>query len=146
MLVESAVFFDKNGDVPRSEALLIRAASLIPDRPEAYGRLAERRIRRGDGRGAHEAALRGVARSRADRELWALVSETYVMKADLPAAVRARRASIGVEPTSAGWARLADLLDALDQTTDADAARVEAARLEGTGAGRARSDAWREIG
>lgn len=146
VLVESAVFFDKNGEVPRSEALLMRAASLIPDRPEAYGRLAERRIRRGDGRGAHEAALRGVARSRADRELWALVSETYVMKADLAAAVRARRASIGVEPTSAGWTRLADLLDALDQTTDADAARVEAARIEERGAGRARSDAWREIG
>ena len=129
LLVDAAEFYEGAGRPDRSEALLDDAIALVPRHPVAYQRVAEYRIRRGDGRGAHAAAVAGLRTARPDRELWALLSETYVMKADLEAAVRARRASIGHEETSAGWLRLAELYDALERPTDANAAREAAQRL-----------------
>jgi Flp pilus assembly protein TadD len=129
LLVEAALFYDDIGEAMRAEELFEQAIAVLPGRPEAYSRMAERRVLRGDGRGAHAAALRGVARTEEDRELWAVVSESYIMKADLEAAVRARRASIGAEPTPAGWARLGDLLEALERPEAARAARAEADRM-----------------
>ena len=105
------------------------AITLLPTHPVAYQRVAEYRIRRGDGRGAHAAAVVGLRSARPDRELWALLSETYVMKSDLEAAVRARRASIGQQETEAGWRRLAELYDALQRPIDATRAREAAQRL-----------------
>lgn len=129
VLVEAAVLYDEVGRTPEAEALFARAVTLLPEKPEAYARRAERRVLRGDGRGAHAAALDGIAHASPHRDLWALVSESYVMKGDLEAAARARRASIGVEETAAGWTRLAELLDALDRSAEALRARAEADRL-----------------
>ncbi len=129
LLVDAAEFFERTGQPERSERLLDRAVELLPGHPVAYQRLAEYRIRRGDGRGAHAAAAVGLRAARPDPEIWALLSETYVMKADLEAAVRARRASIDEEETEAGWLRLADLYDALGRREDADVARRAALQL-----------------
>jgi len=129
LLVEAALFFDDVGEAVRAEELFERAIAVLPGRSEAYSRMAERRILRGDGRGAHAVALRGVVRTEENRELWAVISESYIMKADLEAALRARRASIGVRPTPAGWARLGDLLEALERPEDARAAYAEADRM-----------------
>jgi tetratricopeptide (TPR) repeat protein len=126
LLVDAADFYEEVGDPVRSEELLRQAIHLLPEHPVAYARLADDRIARGDGRGAHAAALQGVAQARPDREVWALVSESYVMKADLEAAVRAREASIGIDATSAGWLRLGELLDALGRPDAAEDARASA--------------------
>lgn len=129
ILVEAGTFYDRIGEPGRAEEVFRRAIAVRPLRPEAYARLSEGRIRRGDGRGGHAAALEGIRTARADRNLWALVSESYVMKADLEAAVRARRASIGVEETANGWNRLGELYDALGRPRDASAARARAAAI-----------------
>lgn len=129
VLVEAAAFHEGLGHRDRSERLLDDAIALLPSHPVAYRRVAEYRIRRGDGRGAHAAAVAGLRAARGDRELWALLSETYVMKADLEAAVRARRASLGQEETEAGWIRLAELYEALQRPEDASRARRAAQRL-----------------
>ena len=84
-----------------------------PDRPIAYRLLAQLYLVAGDGRKAHGTALAGLARWGTDRQLWALVSESYVVKGDLLAAVRAREAALGADPSSE-WDRnrLAELLEA----------------------------------
>ena len=129
LLVDAGVFYDDIGRADRSEELLARATALLPGHPAAYRRLAEHRLLRGEGRAAHAIALTGLARVGADRELWALVSESYVAKSDLEAAVRARLASIARDPTVAGWTRLSELLEAMDGTSEAEDARREAIRL-----------------
>jgi tetratricopeptide (TPR) repeat protein len=134
LLVDAAEFYERTGSASRSEELLEQAIELLPGHPVAYRRLAEYRVRRGDGRGAHAVALRGVAAARPDRGLWELLSESYVMKSDLEAAARARRAAIGVEATGPGWNRLGELLAALGRPEDASAARAEALRV-GVGEG-----------
>jgi hypothetical protein len=93
-------------------------------------------IRRDFGREGHRIALEGLARSRNDQELWALVSESYILKGDLPAAVRAREAAIALDPGSGyQWGRLADILEALGQAEGAARARSAADSLAGTGQG-----------
>ena len=98
---------------PRAEELLATAVTTDPDRPTAYRLLAQLYLVAGDGRKAHGTALAGLARWGTDRQLWALVSESYVVKGDLLAAVRAREAALGADPSSV-WhrTRLAELLEA----------------------------------
>ena len=98
---------------PRAEELLATAVTTDPDRPTAYRLLAQLYLVSGDGRKAHGTALAGLARWGTDRQLWALVSESYVVKGDLLAAVRAREAALGADPSSV-WdrTRLAELLEA----------------------------------
>ena len=97
----------------RAEELLATAVTTDPDRPIAYRLLAQLYLVAGDGRKAHGTALAGLARWGTDRQLWALVSESYVVKGDLLAAVRAREAALGADPSSE-WDRnrLAELLEA----------------------------------
>lgn len=129
-LVESARFFGKVGLWGEADALLERAIALSPSDPSAYRVRAEHFLRQGLGREAHRVALQGLAAAGSDRELWALVSESYIAKGDLEAAVRARRAALGRDPgSSRDWGRLADLLQALDRTQDAQAARDRAETL-----------------
>jgi len=130
LLVDVGVFYEDIGRADRSEELLARATALLPGHPAADRRLAEHRLLRGEGRAAHATALTGLARVGADRELLALVSESYVAKPDLEAAVRARRASIAQDPTVTGWTRLSELLEAMDRTAEAEDARREAVRLQ----------------
>jgi hypothetical protein len=129
-LVESARFFGKVGLWGEADGLLQRAIAVSPGDASAYRVRSEHLIRQGMGREAHRVALEGLAAAGADRELWALVSEAYIAKGDLEAAVRARQAALGQDPASArDWGRLADLLEALDRTPDARAARARADSL-----------------
>jgi len=119
------------GHAGRAEALLHRAVALRPEQPQAYRLLGESLLRDGRGREAHGVALQGLARVGPDAPLWAVVSEAYVMKGDLDASIRARRAALGVDPASpAGWSRLAEILDAAGQAERADEARARARRVD----------------
>ncbi|MCG6955410.1 MAG: hypothetical protein LJF04_05395 [Gemmatimonadetes bacterium] len=130
LLVEAGDFYLKAREEDRAAALLREAITLRPAQPTAYVLLAGQRLRLGDGREAHRIALQGLARSGPSADLWALVSESYIAKGDLEAAVRARRAALGVDPSSArDWARLADLLEALGRNGEAAAARARAVAL-----------------
>ncbi len=69
-----------------------------------------------------------------DAPLWAVVSEAYILKGDLEASIRARRAALGVDPGAApGWARLAEILDAAGRPEQAAEARARARRVEDAG-------------
>jgi predicted Zn-dependent protease len=114
MLVEVGEFRGRTGDWVGGEELLRRAIALVPGRANAYQILAGQLLRQGRGREAHRMALEGLARAGSDRELWALVSESYVLKGDLPAAVRAREAALANDPgSSANWIRLGEILAAM---------------------------------
>lgn len=125
--VEIGAFYGRLKEYARADSTLRHAIRLIPDAPPAYRFLAEELLRQGRGREANRVALEGLAKAGPDRQLWAAVSESYVLKDDLPAAVRARRAALGVDPeSSADWRRLAELLTALGRTAEADSARARA--------------------
>lgn len=130
LLVQAGDFNCRQGTWERCESYLRRAIDLAPGYRNAYQLLAGAMIRRDFGREGHRLALTGLARSQNDRELWALVSESYILKGDLPAAVRAREAAIAADP-SAGyqWARLAEILGALGEEEQAARARSVADSL-----------------
>jgi hypothetical protein len=78
-------------------------------------------------------ALAGLAAAGTDQKLWDVVSESYVLKGDLPAAVRAREAAIGADPSSATeWDRFSEILAAMGNEDRAEVARAKAARLKGS--------------
>ena len=119
LLCEVGDVYMRQNRWPRAEELLATAVNLEPDRPTAYRLLAQLYLVAGDGRKAHGTALAGLARWGADRQLWALVSESYVAKGDLLAAVRARQAALGADPSSEGdRTRLAELLEAVGTLGD----------------------------
>lgn len=133
MLVESARFFGNVGAWGEADSLLVRAIAISPEDPVAYQVRAEHFLRQGLGREGHRAALQGLAVIGSDDELWALVSESYIAKGDLEAAVRARRAALGKDPASVrDWGRMADLLEALGRTQEAVVARGRADELAAT--------------
>ena len=132
-LVESARFFGRVRMWGEADGLLKRAIAVSPGDPSAYRVRAEEFLRQGMGREAHGAALEGLARAGPDRELWSLVSESYIAKGDLDAAVRARQAALGQDSLSSrDWGRMADLLEALGRIQDADDARARATALTAT--------------
>lgn len=113
LLCEVGALYKARRELARAEALLTAAVAVDPARPVAYRVLAELYLIAGDGRRAHGTALAGLARWGTDRELWAILSESYVAKGDLAAAARARRAALGADPASEpDRARLAELLAA----------------------------------
>lgn len=93
LLVEAGTRYKEHGLFAQARPLLERAIRMRPDRPMAYRSLAETRLREGDGRSAYGIALAGLARWGPDHDLWGLVSESYVAKGDLTAAIRAREAA-----------------------------------------------------
>ena len=130
LVVEAGVFYAALGRHERAEQLFESAITLLPAHPAAYIELAKQRLLRGEGRGAHTAALRGLARAGADRELWSLVSESYVAKGDITAAIHAGRASLAQEPQfEPGWSRLAELLERDGKAGEARVARERASRI-----------------
>jgi tetratricopeptide (TPR) repeat protein len=130
LLTEVAAYLERRQEYGRAEQLLRRAIEVAPDPPTAYRLLANMRLRQGRGREAHAVALQGLAAAGPDRELWSIVSEAYIAKGDLEAAVRARRAALGQDPGSAeDWKRLGDLLEALHRPREAAAARSRAREL-----------------
>ena len=119
LLSEAGEVYLRQGRWLRAEELLATAVTTDPDRPTAYRLLAQLYLVAGDGRKAHGTALAGLAHWGTDRQLWALVSESYVAKGDLPAAVRAREAALGADPSSEqDRTRLAELLEAAGTSGD----------------------------
>jgi Tfp pilus assembly protein PilF len=134
ILVEAGHFFGRIGDGSRGEELLRRALEVAPDQHNAYRALTGQLLRQGRGREAHRVALRGLARAGPDSDLWALLSESYILKGDLPAAIRARHAALGQDPDAPHqWSRLADLLAATGDHVGAAAAveKAETLRTQG---------------
>jgi tetratricopeptide (TPR) repeat protein len=130
LLVQAGDFHCRLGLWERCEDNLRKAISLGPNFRNAYQLLSGHMIRRDFGREGHRIALEGLARSRNDQELWALVSESYILKGDLPAAARAREAAIALDPDAEyQWGRLADILGALGREEDAARARFTADSL-----------------
>ena len=117
LLCEAGSLYLREGRLDRAEELLAAAVRVVPERPLAYRLLAQLFLLSDQGRKAHGTALAGLARWGPDRDLWGLVSESYVAKGDLPAAVRARQAALAADPSSAfDRARLAELIHAIDAT------------------------------
>ncbi len=133
VLTEVGHFHGEQSAWEDAERILSDALAVAPDRPAAYRLLAGQYLLQGRYRDGHGLALAGLARVGSDRELWALVSESYIAKGDFDAALRARQAALGVDPVSASdLRRLADIQD-----FRGDPAAAEAARLASTEAERA---------
>ena len=110
LLLETALLHRARGDYARAEALSLRAQALAPRFTAAYEILSGTYLLAGRGRDAHRTALEGLTRARPTPLLWGHLSESYVLKGDLPAAIRAREAALGLDPTSvADRGRLAEL-------------------------------------
>jgi Tfp pilus assembly protein PilF len=131
--LQAAQFYGSRGEFGRAEQLLVRAIRYVPDLPEAHFLLSNYLISSNRAQEAHAVALAGLARVGPDASLYAVVSETYIAKGDLDAAVRARLAALGQAPESGpDWGRLADLYEAMGRLDEARAAR---ARQAATSAG-----------
>ncbi len=131
LLVQAGDFHCRQGSWASCETNLRRAIQIAPGFRNAYQLLSGQMLRRDFGREGHRIALEGLARTRNDRELWASVSESYILKGDLAAAARAREAAIGADPASVyQWGRLADILEALGEAEGAARARKTADSLE----------------
>jgi tetratricopeptide (TPR) repeat protein len=127
LAVSAAEFYGTRGAFARAEELLRSAIAQTPDLPEAYMLLSEYLIRQSNAREGHGVALSGLANAGPDERLYALVSESYIAKGDLEAAVRARLAAVGHAPQSTrDWGRLAELYEAMGRPADARAARARA--------------------
>lgn len=111
ILTEVGHHYGERGAWSDGERVLRRAIDVAPDRAAAYRLLASQMIVRERYREAHSTALHGLAVAGADRELFSIVSETYVAKGDFAAAVRARYGALGQDPASVhDWVRLAEIL------------------------------------
>jgi hypothetical protein len=129
-LTEVAEFYGRMGDWAEAESLLRRAIEIAPSRDDAYRLLSAQLLRQQRGREAHQVALSGLASAGPHPDLWGAVSESYILKGDFGAALRARRAALGRDSTSAGqWARLAEILEILGEREEAMAARDKASAI-----------------
>lgn len=132
LLVEVADFYGGREQWERAETLLVTGVRAYPRHTAAWQLMARHLILQGRGREAHSVALRGLEQAGRDRELWALVSDSYIVKGDLPAAIRAREAALAVDPESShDWSRLAELLEANGQPDSAAEASERASALGG---------------
>lgn len=89
-------FLGRIGRWDRAEELARKAMVIVPGRDDAYRLLSAQLLRQGRGREAHRVALEGMVRGGFHADLWAAVSESYVLKGDLEGAVRARQAALAV--------------------------------------------------
>ena len=112
LLVEVARFYGRRERWAEAEPLLLQAIELFPTHPVAWSVLSEQRLNQGRGREGHAIALEGLSLVGSNRDLWKLVSESYVAKGDYDAAIRARWASFGVsDPDSEDWRRMSELME-----------------------------------
>jgi predicted Zn-dependent protease len=131
LLVEAARFHGRHERWGAAEPLLARAIDLFPAHPVAWQVLSEQKLLQGLGREGHRIALQGLSVVGTNRDLWTLVSESYVARGDFEAAVRARWAAFGAAPpTGEAWQRMAQLMELAGQTEDAAAALERARGLE----------------
>jgi len=130
-LTAAAGYYGRVGDWAQAESLLQRAMAMAPGRDDAYRLYAAQLLRQGLGREAHRVAAAGLSRAGFHPDLWGAVSESYLLKGDLEAALRARQAALSADSTAGHhWKRLADILEALGRDEEA-----ETARGRGSGAG-----------
>ncbi len=133
ILTEVGHFYGERGAWGDGERLLQQAIAVSPDRAAAYRLLAGQLILQQRYREAHRVALDGLSAAGADRELFALLSETYVAKGDFSAAQRARYAALGQDPSSTSdLARLGEVY-----ALAGDTLRAAEARRRGEAAGAA---------
>lgn len=133
VLVEVGRFYGERENWSRAEQLLSRATEIFPVHPAGWQVRSEHLLLQGRGRDGHRVALEGLRHVGTDRELWMLVSESYVAKEDYAASVRARVAALGAEPeTSQNWFRLAEILELDDRPDEAARARESAETLLST--------------
>jgi protein O-mannosyl-transferase len=124
ILLEVGRFYGERERWARAEELLTRATAIFPVHPAGWQARSEQLLLQGRGREAHRVALEGLRKAGPDRELWILVSESYVAKGDYAASARARVAALGAEEeTSKDWLRLAEILEMDGRSQDAAQAR-----------------------
>ena len=134
LLVEVARFYGSHERWDDAERLLNRAIELAPDHPVPWQILSEHKLLQGQGREGHRIALQGLALVGTHRDLWTLVSESYVAKGDFDAAIRARWAAFAAgAPTPEAWRRMAQLMEFAGRTDEAAAALERARRLASDG-------------
>ncbi len=127
LLVEVARFYGRGERWVEAESLLVHAIELFPTHPVAWQVLSEQRLNQGRSREGHAVALQGLSLVGSDRDLWKLVSESYVAKGDYDAAIRARWASFGVaDDDSEEWRRMSELMELAGRSEEADAASQRA--------------------
>ncbi len=127
LLVEVARFYGRRERWAEAEPLLVHAIELFPTHPVAWQVLSEQRLNQGRGREGHAVALQGLSLVGSDRDLWKLVSESYVMKGDYDAAIRARWASLGVvDDESEEWRRMSEIMELAGRSEEAAAAAQRA--------------------
>lgn len=129
-LTAVAGYLGRRGSWVRAEGLLRHAMAIAPGRDDAYRLLSAQFLRQERGREAHEVALAGLARCGFHPDLWGSVSESYLLRGDLPAALRAREAALSAGPPGPHhWNRAADILQAMGREEEAaifrDKARSE---------------------
>ena len=130
VLVEAGSFHGRVGEYDRAAGLLTQAAEVAPEFPEAHALLAAQLMLGERFSEGHAVALRGLAQAGPDARLYALVSESYIARGDLEAALRARLAALGQAPDSrSDWTRLAELYEALGRAQDAAQARERASAI-----------------
>ena len=131
LLVEVARFYGRGERWAEAEPLLVHAIQLFPTHPVAWGVLSEQRLNQGRSREGHAVALQGLSLVGSDRDLWKLVSESYVAKGDYDAAIRARWASFGVSDDESGeWRRMSEIMALAGRSQEADDASQRADVLE----------------
>ncbi len=130
LLVEAARFYGSHEGWSDAEGLLRRAINVSPAHPVPWQVLSEHKLLQGLGREGHGIALQGLAVVGAHRDLWTLVSESYVAKGDFEAAIRARWAAFGAgAPNAEAWRRMAQLMELAGRTDEAAAAEQQARSL-----------------
>ncbi len=133
LLAQAGDFHCRLGSWGSCQAYLQRAMEIGPKSANAYQLLSGHLLRREMGREGHRVALEGLAMAGPDPELWALVSESYLLKGDLAAAVRAREAAIGMDPFAQDqWRRLGEIWEAMGEMEQAEEAWARARALMGS--------------
>jgi len=114
LLVEYGAALKEARRLAGAQALLESAIEVSPERRQAWILLAELNLITGRLQEAHRIAMEGVRASGNDAELWRIVSEAYIGGGFVPAAIRARRVAIHLDPENeANRVRLQELLDFL---------------------------------
>ena len=130
LLAQAGDFHGRLGNWSTSQAYLRKAVGVAPGLVNAYQLLSGHFLRRGMGREGHGVALEGLAKAGPDPELWALVSESYLLKGDLPAAIRAREAALALDPGAANeWRRMGEIWEAMGEMERAGEAWERASAL-----------------
>ena len=117
---------------PRQSRCSSTPSSYCPRTPSPGRCVPNSGYSRARGREGHAIALQGLALVGSNRDLWKLVSESYVAKGDYDAAIRARWASFGVsDQDSEDWRRMSELMELAGRSQKAEAASQRADVLAG---------------